>query len=198
MQWTTKVTLDKTKLKFGNLDTIYEETVDAPSSSVGNMQYITLQIEGANQRFPLPVHWFLSPSATVNATESMDVARSGHFFLLGLEDMSALCTENPSSPILHVPLVWKLHALAMVFLKRKDILEEKQTRDTLKTLQEKYGQRLDKLRQRRPEVVPENEKSSGVYSREILYFVKEVHESYGSFIEIPIEQFSVVSYLASN
>ncbi|KAL4203088.1 hypothetical protein AMTRI_Chr02g224490 [Amborella trichopoda] len=56
------------------------------------------------------------------------------------------------------------------------------------------GQRLDKLRQRKPEVVPKNEKSFGVYSREILYFVKEVHESYGLFIEIPIEQFSAVSY----
>ncbi|KAL4195704.1 hypothetical protein AMTRI_Chr04g179630 [Amborella trichopoda] len=82
----------------------------------------------------------------------------------------------------------------MVFLKRNDILEEKQTRDTFKTLQDKYGQRLGKLRQRRPEVVLENEKSSGVYSKKILYFVKEVHESYGSFIEIPIEQFSAVSY----
>ncbi|KAL4195701.1 hypothetical protein AMTRI_Chr04g179570 [Amborella trichopoda] len=80
----------------------------------------------------------------------------------------------------------------MVFLKRNDILEEKQTRDTFKTLHDMYGQRLDKLRQ--PEVVPENEKSSGVYSKKILYFVKEVHESYGSFIEIPIEQFSAVSY----
>ncbi|KAL4190171.1 hypothetical protein AMTRI_Chr07g23300 [Amborella trichopoda] len=27
-------------------------------------------------------------------------------------------------------------------------------------------------------------------SRKILYFVKDVHESYRSFIEIPIEQFS--------
>ncbi|KAL4195702.1 hypothetical protein AMTRI_Chr04g179590 [Amborella trichopoda] len=82
----------------------------------------------------------------------------------------------------------------MVYLKRNDILEKKQTRDTFKTLHNMYGQRLDKLRQRRPEVVPENEKSSGVYSRKFLYFVKEVHESYGSFIEIPIEQFSVISY----
>ncbi|ERN01923.1 hypothetical protein AMTR_s00045p00019160 [Amborella trichopoda] len=153
---------------------------------------------GANQRLPLPVHWFLSPLATLDAAESIDVARSGHFFLLGVEAMSALCSENPSSPILHVPLVWKLHALSMVFLKRNDILEETQTRDTFKTSQDMYGQRLDKLRQRKPEVVPENEKSSGVYSREILYFVKEVHESYGSFIEIPFEQFSAVSYLASN
>ncbi|KAL4197936.1 hypothetical protein AMTRI_Chr04g253630 [Amborella trichopoda] len=158
------------------------------------MQYIKLQIEGANQRLPLLVDWFLSPLATVDATESIDVARSGHFFLLGLEAMSALCSENPSSPILHVPLVWKLHALFIVFLKRNDILEEKQTRDTFKTLQDMYGQHLDKLRQRRPEVIPENEKSFGVYSREILYFVKVVHESYGSFIEIPIEQFSVASY----
>ncbi|ERN00390.1 transcriptional elongation regulator MINIYO isoform X2 [Amborella trichopoda] len=180
--------------KVGNLDTIYEETVDAPSSSAGNMQYITLQIEWANQRLPLPVHWFLSPLATVDATESIDVARSGLFFLLGLETMSSLCSENPSSPILQVPLVWKLHALSMVFLKRNDILEEKQTRDTFKTLQDIYGQRLDKLRQRRPVVVLENEKSSGVYGREILYFIKEVHESYGSFIEILIEQFSAVSY----
>ncbi|KAL4186003.1 hypothetical protein AMTRI_Chr09g31530 [Amborella trichopoda] len=115
---------------------------------------------------------------------------------MGLEAMSALCSENPSSPILHVPLVWKLHALSMVFLKRNDILEEKQTRDTFKTLHDMYGQRMDKLRQGRPEV-PENEKSSGVYSRKILYFVKEVHESYRSFIEIPIDQFNATCCIES-
>ncbi|ERN17459.1 hypothetical protein AMTR_s00059p00014910 [Amborella trichopoda] len=104
------------------------------------MQYITLQIEGDNQRLPLPVHWFLSPLATVDATESIDFARSGHFFLLGLEAMSALCSENLSSPVLHVPLVCKLRALSMVFLKRNDILEEKKTRDTFKTLHDLYGQ----------------------------------------------------------
>ena len=146
----------------------------------------SLQVGWAYQRLPFPNHWFLSPLTCISSNDSLDAAKSGLFFLLGLEAISYPSSSSIyKSPVLAVPLIWKLHALSAVLLIRTetaDVLEDDGCRDNYELLQEFYGRELDQLRYN----------ADG--SLEILKFRSEIHESYEIFIESFIEQFGAVSY----
>uniref|UniRef100_A0A6V7QQY0 Transcriptional elongation regulator MINIYO n=1 Tax=Ananas comosus var. bracteatus TaxID=296719 RepID=A0A6V7QQY0_ANACO len=170
------------------LETIHEEG-SVPEQA--NASCSSLLVEWAHQRLPLPVHWFLSavciigdPKSTVkwSFNEVLDVARSGLFFLLGLESIASfLRLDLPNSPILGVPLVWKLHSLSTALHANMDVLEEEKSKDVFEALQEQYGKHLDHLRRGRGNV-------------EILNFKTTIHESYSTFVENLVEQFAAISY----
>ncbi|KAE9595681.1 putative RNA polymerase II-associated protein [Lupinus albus] len=196
----------KTSLK-GNarLDTIYEESDTSP---IPNPLCTSLMIEWAHQKLPLPAHFYLSPISTifhvkragpqkVNSSHSipdpsnlLEVAKSGLFFVLGLEVMSNFqCTDVPS-PIQQVSLTWKLHSLTVNFLVGMEILEQEQSREAFEALQDLYGELLDKERfNRSKEVISDDKKHL-----EFLRFQSDIHESYLIFIEDLVEQFSAISY----
>ena len=115
-----------------------------------------------DKRFPLPMHWFLSPVSTIhddkhaelpstsdiqnlvkNPADILEVARSGLFFLLGIEAMSSFLPSDAPSPVRSVPVIWKLHSLSVVLLDGMSLLEEEKSRDAYEALQELYGQFLD-------------------------------------------------------
>uniref|UniRef100_A0A6V7QRL3 Transcriptional elongation regulator MINIYO n=1 Tax=Ananas comosus var. bracteatus TaxID=296719 RepID=A0A6V7QRL3_ANACO len=170
------------------LETIHEEE-SVPEQA--NASCSSLLVEWAHQRLPLPVHWFLSaiciigdPKSTVkwSFNEVLDVARSGLFFLLGLESIASfLRLDLPNSPILGVPLVWKLHSLSTALHANMDVLEEEKSKDVFDALQEQYGKHVDHLRRGRGNV-------------EILNFKTTIHESYSTFVENLVEQFAAISY----
>ncbi|OVA10752.1 RNA polymerase II-associated protein 1 [Macleaya cordata] len=200
------------------LDTIYED-IDKSDVIASDSHCTSLVIEWAHQRLPLPTHWFLSPISTISGDraaldlpntssvqnhmssptdEALEVAKSGLFFLLGLEAMSTFpCTDMQSSPVCHVPLVWKLHSLSVVLLVGMSVLQDEKSRDTYEILQDLYGQLLDESRCSRSikscseNLLPETRNKDGV---ELLQFQSEIHESYSTFIETLVEQFGAISY----
>ncbi|XP_078432116.1 RPAP1-like, carboxy-terminal protein isoform X2 [Wolffia australiana] len=145
-------------------------------------------VEWARQRLPLPSHWFLSPLLCCSSDDFLNVAKSGLFFLLALEAMSANSSEFDSQ-VLSVPLTWKLHALSAVLLVRNEtegVLEDGKSRDNYNLLQELYGKQLDQLRHQTGRLAEA--------SLELLGFRSQVHETYGTFVENLVEQFGAVSY----
>ncbi|RRT59666.1 hypothetical protein B296_00045644 [Ensete ventricosum] len=179
---TTQVHNDDIHKRSHALETIHEEiepqaAVSKDHSSNG------LLVEWAYQRLPLPMHWFLSAvcimgdlkkTATCSPADVVDVAKSGLFFLLGLEVMSSfLCSTSRDSLISGIPLVWKLHALSMALHVNMDVLGEERSGNVFKTLQDMYGQHIDQLK--------------------FLNF-QTIHESYNTFVEDIVEQFCAISY----
>lgn len=189
------------KSKF-TLDTIHE---DCDASNIANQEHhlTSLVVEWAHQRLPLPSHWFLSSLSTINdsktaelpsasdslnckqnATDLLEVAKGGLFFLLGIEAISAFLSSEFHSSVQGVPLSWKLHSLSVSLFVGMGVLEEK-SRDLYENLQEVYGQLLENSRF--PQIGDMN-------SLEFLKFQSDIHESYSTFIEALVEQFAAVSY----
>nr|XP_043638660.1 transcriptional elongation regulator MINIYO [Erigeron canadensis] len=175
-------TSKKTKV---SLDTI-EEDMDTSNTNS------SLVAEWAHQRLPLPDHWFLSPISTVDYTKVaglpakpnvLELTRCGLFFILGLEAMGSHVSSATYS-LGSVPVIWKLHALSVTLFSGMEILEDEKTRDTYSSLQEIYGQLLDK---KVLEVGRDN-------SVDLLRFDKEIHDSYPTYIETLVENFAGVSY----
>ncbi|KAI9105029.1 hypothetical protein K1719_022745 [Acacia pycnantha] len=202
----TNVSGAKTSQK-GNahLDTIYE---DVDMSNVKTPSYTSLAVEWACQRLPLPVHFYLSPISTIvhsnrsgpqkvssshnihDQSNLLEVARSGLFFVLGVEAMSSFHHTDFPSPIQIVSLTWKLHSLSVNFLVGMELLEQEQSKETFEALQDLYGELLDKERSiRRKEVIQNNNCHA-----EFLRFQSEIFESYPTIIEDLVEQFSAISY----
>lgn len=202
--------------KCETLDTIHE---DIDASVAADHDSSSLVIEWAHQRLPLPMHWFLSPVSTIDCGEAacdfpivssqghmcspidaLDVVKSGLFLLLGLEAISSFaCSDASDSPVHSIPLVWKLHSLCTTLFVKMDVLEDEKSRDVYETLQELYGKHLDQSRHRWIKAL------QGKYENllpefgikdcaEFLKFKTDIHESYATFVETLIEQFSAISY----
>ncbi|XP_028803506.1 transcriptional elongation regulator MINIYO [Neltuma alba] len=202
----TNVSGAKTSQKgSAHLDTIFE---DVDMSNVKTPSLTSLAVEWARQRLPLPVHFYLSPISTIvhskrsgpkkfshshnifDQTNLLEVARSGLFFVLGVEAMSSFQHSNFPSPVQHVSLTWKLHSLSVNFLVGMELLEQEQGKETFEALQDLYGELLDKERSiRRKEVIQNNNSHP-----EFLRFQSEIFESYSTIIEDLVEQFSAISY----
>ncbi|KEH40574.1 hypothetical protein MTR_1g031840 [Medicago truncatula] len=187
------------------LDTIYE---DSDMSSTTSPCCNSLMIEWARQNLPLPVHFYLSPISTIPLTKRagpqkvgsvhnphdpanlLEVAKCGLFFVLGIETMSSFIGTGIPSPIQRVSLTWKLHSLSVNFLVGMEILEQDQGRETFEALQDLYGELLDKERfNQNKEAISDDKKHI-----EFLRFKSDIHESYSTFIEELVEQFSSISY----
>jgi len=193
----------KTSPKVGAcLETIYE---DSDMSSMASPCCNSLTLEWAHQKLPLPAHFYLSPISTIfhskragtqkvddvlqDSSSLLEVARCGLFFVLGVEAMSSFQGHIPS-PVHHVSLTWKLHSLSVNFVVGMEILEHDRSRDNFEALQDLYGELLDEARlNQSKDVISEDKKNL-----EFLQFQSEIHESYSTFIEEVIEQFSAVSY----
>ncbi|KAI5577602.1 hypothetical protein BDE02_09G123800 [Populus trichocarpa] len=201
-----------------SLETIHED-LDISDMTWQDNHLTSLTAEWAHQRLPLPLHWFLSPIATIsnnkqgclqsssdtrNPTEhthdTLEVAKGGLFFLLGLETMSSFLPTDAPSPVRFTPLIWKLHSLSVMLLSGMGVLEDDKSRDVYEALQNLYGQLLDESRSVRSaehflednvNVVPETGKKSAL---EFLRFQSEIHESYSTFLETLVEQFASISY----
>ncbi|OIW21529.1 hypothetical protein TanjilG_06143 [Lupinus angustifolius] len=187
------------------LDTIYEESDTAP---IPNPLCTSLMIEWAHQKLPLPAHFYLSPISTIfhvkragpqkvnsshsipDPTNLLEVARSGLFFVLGLEVLSNFQCADIPSPIQQVSLTWKLHSLSVNLLVGMEILEQEMDREAFEALQDLYGELLDKERFNRSKEVTSDDKKH----LEFLRFQSDIHESYLIFIEDLVEQFSAISY----
>ncbi|CAK9180694.1 unnamed protein product [Ilex paraguariensis] len=167
-----------------SLDTIQEDVEVSTMTNQGHCS-TSLVVEWAHQRLPLPPHWFLSPISTINPSDFQEVAKAGLFFLLGIETISTFFPSEFHSSVQRVPVIWKLHALSVIFLGGMGVLQEEKSRDVLETLQEVYGQILDNSR------FPETGEK---YRVEFLNFQSEIHESYSTFMETLVEQFAAVSY----
>ncbi|KAK9088199.1 hypothetical protein Scep_027281 [Stephania cephalantha] len=195
------------KLKVGNaLETIYED-VDASDMNLNDQLCSSLTEEWTRQRLPLPVHWFLSPLSTIGhsilalADEALEDARSGIFFLLGLEAISFFSfAEGQKSPVHDVPLVWKLHSLSAAIVSAMGLLQEDKSRNIYETLQELYGRDIDESLNiggskyalvKNGGLLAEGGKE---YHVEHLKFKSDIHESYSTFLEHLIEEFGAVSY----
>lgn len=206
------------KLKSGStkLDTIPEE-LDTSSMNGQRHPCTSLAVEWAHQRLPVPMHWFLSPIATVydssqidlqrdsnkinlvpDPTVFLEVAKAGLFFLLSIETMSSLLPTDVHSPVQGVPLIWKLHSLSVVLLNGMSVLEEEKSRDVYEALQELYGKLLVESKfSRSTELVFEKDKNLVIEKKhclETLRFQSEIHESYSTFVETLVEQYSAISY----
>lgn len=204
----------KPKKGKGSLDTIYED-LDTPYSSQDSTNLV---VEWAHQRLPLPMHWFLSPLSTLcdgrhaglqksfklgnlmqDPGDLLEVAKSGLFFLLGIEAMSSFLPIDVPSPVRSVPLVWILHSLSVILLFGMGVIEEDKSRDVYEALQDLYGNILDKARLRSTEMALESNLtllSEGPSNKniEFLRFQSEIHESYSTFIETIVDQFAAISY----
>jgi hypothetical protein len=197
------------------LDTIFE---DLDTSKTTNQEPTSLAVEWAQQRLPLPTHWFLSPISTIcdskhaglrrdktknlvqDPNDLFEVAKAGLFFNLGVEAMSTFKSADVPSPVQCVPLVWKLHSLSVILLVGMGVLEEEKSRDVYEALQDIYGQLLDQARtsissdlilKNKADILPESRNKNNA---EFLMFQTEIHESYSTFIETLVEQFSAISY----
>ncbi|XP_019187713.1 PREDICTED: transcriptional elongation regulator MINIYO isoform X1 [Ipomoea nil] len=178
-----------------SLGTIHEETA---VSSLTTQDPTSLVVEWAHQRLPLPLHWFLSPLSTVHCSKNkfpsiasntmtsnqehtgfLDVLKGGLFFTFGIEAASTLLAAGSPSPVLNVPVVWKLHALSVVLLTGMNVLEEGNCRIVYENLQNIYGQLLD---------------VGGSTDVKSLNFQTEIHDGYSTFVETLVEQFAAVSY----
>ncbi|KAL1356044.1 hypothetical protein HN51_008020 [Arachis hypogaea] len=187
------------------LDTIFE---DSDMSLGTSPSCNSLMVEWAHQKLPLPLHFYLSPISTISRSKQsgpqkvdgsdsihglsnlLEVARSGLFFIFGIEAMSNFQGHDIPSPIQHVSLTWKLHSLSVNFLVGMEILEQEQSRETFEALQDLYGMLLDKARLNKNEETISDDKNH----LEFLKFQSEIHESYSVFIEELVEQFSAISY----
>lgn len=163
------------------LETIYED-LDTPNT-VG--KETSFRQEWARQRLPLPIHWFLSAISTIEnekrsipgvssketPSNFIDITKAGLFFLLGVEAMPTFL----NSPVKHVPIVWKLHAMSVSLSSGMDVLHDEKSRDVFETLQNVYGVKVD-----------ENGSS--------LHFGYDIHKNYSTFIEMLVEQFAAESY----
>ncbi|GAB4853111.1 hypothetical protein Ancab_017295 [Ancistrocladus abbreviatus] len=196
------------------LDAIHEDEDTAATTS----EHCTaLAVEWAQQRLPLPSPWVLSPIATISddtrsdvssasskakpeqvPTESVEVAKAGLFFLLGIEAMSYNLSDEDHPRVLSIPLAWKLHSLSAVLLIGMGVLEDERSRDIYGALQSLYGQHLTELRfssgtaakVNNEILLPEN----WMHKRDLLRFQSEISESYSTFIDVLVEQFASVSY----
>ncbi|KAF3965968.1 hypothetical protein CMV_009890 [Castanea mollissima] len=164
------------------LDTIYE---DVDTSNKNNQDCSSLVVEWAHQRLPLPMHWFLSPISTICDS---------------VEAISTFNSTDVPSPVQSVPLVWKFHSLSVILLVGMGVLEDGKSRDVYEALQDIYGQLLDQARtsisidvilERNADLLPESRNKNNF---EVLMFQSEIFESYSTFIETLVEQFSAISY----
>ncbi|KAL7003289.1 hypothetical protein U1Q18_004448 [Sarracenia purpurea var. burkii] len=206
--------------KGGDLDTIHEDLdLDESSMTFPEHYSTSLAVEWAHQRLPLPIHWFLSPISTINSSKHADlsstfnirnqlddlndfleVAKYGLFFLLGIEVISSIFTSEIQSPVSSVPLTWKLHSLSVILLVDMGVLEEEKSRDVHETLQEVYGNLLDKsMISKNKEFLLEDNmeflaETGEKHSVEFLCFQSEIHDSHSTFMDTVMEQFAAVSY----
>lgn len=203
----SKGSVDKAHGRNTCLKTIHEDIELNECASDGN--YDSLMVEWANQRLPLPIHWFLSPISTIEfakpgsdgkslseidlleeSNDLCEVAKAGLFFILGLEAMSNTQLTSISSSFRSVPLVWKFHSLSMVLLVGMDVLEDEKSRTPYESLQDIFGQQLDQARccSGSFEVGKEHDP---IFA---LRFQSEIHDSYPTFIETLVDHFGAVSY----
>ncbi|GAB2267806.1 hypothetical protein Dimus_002781 [Dionaea muscipula] len=188
----------------GSLETIPEE-IDMDAPPMTNVAPISMAVEWAHQRLPLPNHWLLSPFTTLGGSEDgkapsasgktlpvqdsmepLEVSRAGLFFLLGIEVMSANMSDEDlppvHSPVTNIPLVWKLHSLSVVLLSDMAVLEEDRARYVYDALQTLYGKQLDEFRL-----------NSGT-TMDFLRFQSEINETYATFIDSLVEKFASESF----
>ncbi|KAH6824342.1 hypothetical protein C2S53_005742 [Perilla frutescens var. hirtella] len=184
-----------------SLETIHE---DMDAANEAGEKSSSLISEWANQRLPLPAHWFLSAISTVQFDKNarppvasyketstevpsniLEVAKSGLFFLLGVEALPTFLSSEFCSPVKCVPVVWKLHAMSVTLLSGMGVLEDEKSRDVYETLQNVYGEVLDEKR------CSDVHGNTGVES---LKFKTDIHENYSTFIETLVEQFAAESY----
>ncbi|CAM8899083.1 unnamed protein product [Rhodiola kirilowii] len=211
MQWLCKKKMKSKALngqtefkhKGSRLETISEE-VDSSISSMFHKP-TSLVVEWTHQRLPLPLHWFLSPITKVNIIkgvncnpgENTEVISCGLFFLLGIEAASSFLSPGVHSPIQSVPLIWKLHSLSVVLLNGMGFLDKK-SKNVYESLQELYGQQLDKREGTKYDVLTldknENLLSGKKHAVESLRFQSDIHDSYPTFIETLVEQYAALSY----
>ncbi|CAN8276799.1 unnamed protein product [Cochlearia groenlandica] len=171
-----------------SLETIHEDS-EMLNCSTQDQKSDSLIIEWAHQRMPLPPHWFLSSISAVHCVktstvppespEVLEVAKAGVFFLAGLESSSGL--GSLPSPVVRVPLVWKIHAMSTVLLVGMDIIEDENTRNLYSFLQELYGQFLDETMQNEGEI-------------KLMRFTTDIFKSYSIFLEMLVDQYAAVSY----
>ncbi|KAG0454710.1 hypothetical protein HPP92_024002 [Vanilla planifolia] len=119
------------------LETIHEgqegqETPDVPYKLA---ECSSFYMPWAQQRLPIPIHWFLSAVCSIGEMKSLLVLSSKELLELAKE-----------SPVFNVPLAWKLHALSMSLRVNMIALEDNGTREMFESLQELYGKQLDDLR----------------------------------------------------
>ncbi|XP_065873553.1 transcriptional elongation regulator MINIYO [Euphorbia lathyris] len=182
------------------LDTIHEDS-DASNTTRQARNLMSLTQEWAHQRLPLPMHWFLSPITVLSHDKHEVVEITGALFLLlAMEAMSIFLSTDFHSPIKNVPVVRKLHSLSVILVAGMDVLDDSKSRDLYEALQDVYGQLLDEARFTNSathssdgsvNLLSEVEKKT---SLECLRFQSEIHESYSTFIETLVEEFSSVSY----
>ncbi|XP_031269938.1 transcriptional elongation regulator MINIYO [Pistacia vera] len=198
------------------LDTIPEDL--DPSNIMSQDHCCTsLAVEWARQSLPLPMHWFLSPIATISSGEHaglqsasmvlnvvqepdvLEIAKFGLFFLLGIEAMATFLSTKVPSPVQSVALFWKLHSLSVILLAGMGVLEDEKSRDVFEALQEHYGRLLDeawasKFSELIPDVNMNLLQTRENCNVELLRFQSEIHESYSTYVETLVEQFAAVSY----
>lgn len=175
-----------TKKEVRFLETINEDNMD--STYEAREESSSLMSEWAHQRLPLPSHWFFSAISTLQfdkktevPSSSLEVSKSGLFFILGVEAIPPSGTSELCSPVKYVPIVWKLHAMSATLLSGMGVLEDEKSRDVYGTLQKIYGEVLD-------------ERKFSSVGLEYLKFTSDIHESYSTFVETLVEQFSAESY----
>ncbi|KAM1483174.1 hypothetical protein TB2_034606 [Malus domestica] len=182
---------DSKSLKKGkaSLNTIYEESDTPPMIS---QNCTSLVAEWAHQRLPLPISWFLSPISTLcdskhaglkkfsnlqdlmqDQGDFLGVAKSGLFFLLGIEALSSFLPVDVPSPVNSVSLVWKLHSLSVILLVGMGVVEEEKSRVVFEALQDLYGNLVHPARPSTLLPEPRNENNL-----DVLAFQSEVHEIY--------------------
>lgn len=196
------------------LDTIHEDLDTLTKTS----QECPSVVEWAHQRLPLPVSWFFSTVSTIfdikhdgmqrvrmqtlmqDPNDLLEISKAGLFFNLGVEAMSTFKSVDIQSPVQSIPLVWKLHSLSMILLVGMGVLEEEKSRDVYEALQDIYGQLLDQSRiSLSADLILEEEvnlltEAKNKDNAECLMFQSEINESYSTFVETLVEQFSAISY----
>ncbi|KAB1207630.1 hypothetical protein CJ030_MR7G014915 [Morella rubra] len=196
------------------LDTIHEDLDTLTKTS----QECPSVVEWAHQRLPLPVSWFFSTVSTIfdikhdgmqrvrmqtltqDPNDLLEISKAGLFFNLGVEAMSTFKSVDIQSPVQGIPLVWKLHSLSMILLVGMGVLEEEKSRDVYEALQDIYGQLLDQSRiSLSADLILEEEvnlltEAKNKDNAECLMFQSEINESYSTFVETLVEQFSAISY----
>ncbi|KAF8020652.1 hypothetical protein BT93_G1167 [Corymbia citriodora subsp. variegata] len=196
-----------------SLETIHED-MDMSDEKAECPPCTNLTMEWAYQRLPLPMHWFISPmsslgdgkhstdqkvSGVVDLVQDHDdqseVAKAGMFFLLGMEAMSRSGFTDITSPAQHVSLVWKFHSLSMILLVWLAVNEDQRSRDVYETLQELFGQLLDRAISRSARhTLKDKPEMDSANKWGLLKFGSEIHDSYSTFIEALVEQFAAISY----
>ncbi|KAG0454689.1 hypothetical protein HPP92_023981 [Vanilla planifolia] len=192
------------------LETVYEgqEDQETPDVPYKLAECSSFYMPWAQQRLPIPIHWFLSAVCSIGETKSLlvlsskellELAKGGLFLLLRLEALSIfLFSADTESPVFNVPLAWKLHALSMSLRVNMIALEDNGTREMFESLQELYGKQLDDLRYKQKKQELEDSLMSLPKTNKIadglLCFQSQVFDGYSTFVEDLIEQFGSVSY----